>query len=358
MNHPRFRSRIYSWLDERIPLQDVVAYFSKKSVPRHKHSFWYYFGGLTLFFFLVQIVSGILLSLYYKPSPEHAYESIERIMNDVSYGWLIRSIHSWSANLMIGSLLIHMFSAFLMRAYRKPRELMWISGVLLMFLALGFGFTGYLLPWDTVAYFATLIGTEVPKTLPIIGTWGVEILKGGEEIGGDTLTRMYSLHVLILPLLTIILVTFHVLLNQVLGSSIPIATKVKEPPIRFFPNFLYRDLISWTIGLLALVSLATLLPRELGEKADPLASAPLGIKPEWYFLPLYQTLKMVPSSLWSVNGEFLVNLLVALGSVIWISIPFLDRRANFDSRSRLFTILGVVLIAYLVLTIVMAYGGL
>ena len=358
MNHPRFRSRIYSWLDERIPLQDVVAYFSKKSVPRHKHSFWYYFGGLTLFFFLVQIVSGILLSLYYKPSPEHAYESIERIMNDVSYGWLIRSIHSWSANLMIGSLLIHMFSAFLMRAYRKPRELMWISGVLLMFLALGFGFTGYLLPWDTVAYFATLIGTEVPKTLPIIGTWGVEILKGGEEIGGDTLTRMYSLHVLILPLLTIILVTFHVLLNQVLGSSIPIATKVKEPPIRFFPNFLYRDLISWTIGLLALVSLATLLPWELGEKADPLASAPLGIKPEWYFLPLYQTLKMVPSSLWSVNGEFLVNLLVALGSVIWISIPFLDRRANFDSRSRLFTILGVVLIAYLVLTIVMAYGGL
>ncbi len=357
MNHLPPRPRIFKWLDERLPLQDVVAYFSKKSVPRHKHSFWYYFGGLTLVFFLVQVISGILLTMYYKPSPEQAYESVQGIVNEVSYGWLVRSIHSWSANLMIGTLFIHMFSAFLMRAYRKPRELMWISGVLLLFLALGFGFTGYLLPWDTMAYFATLIGTEVPKTLPIVGTWGVGILKGSEEIGSETLTRMYSIHVIILPIFTLVLVSFHILLNQVLGSSVPIGTQVKNPPIRFFPNFLYRDIISWLIGLLALITLATLLPWGLGEKADPLASAPLGIKPEWYFLPLYQTLRLVPSTIFSINGELLVNILVGSASIIWVAIPFLDRKASQDLRSRFFTVLGVVLILYLILTIGLAYYG-
>lgn len=357
MNRVLFHSRIFRWLDERLPLGEVATYFSKKSVPRHKHSFWYYFGGLTLFFFVVQVVSGILLTLYYKPSPEQAYESVQRIVNDVAYGWLVRSIHSWSANLMIGALLIHMFSAFLMRAYRKPRELMWLSGVLLLFLALGFGFTGYLLPWDTMAYFATLIGTEVPKTLPIIGTWGVGILKGSEEIGGEALTRMYSIHVVILPILTIVLVSFHILLNQVLGSSVPIGTENKNPPIRFFPNFLYRDIISWMIGFFALLTLATLLPWGLGEKADPLASAPLGIKPEWYFLPLYQTLKLVPSTILAINGELVVNMLVGAGAIIWFAIPFLDRKASAGLRNRAFTVVGVLLIAYLVLTIMVAYRG-
>ncbi|MEK7251247.1 MAG: cytochrome b N-terminal domain-containing protein, partial [Bacteroidota bacterium] len=197
---------------------------------------------------MIQVVTGILLALYYKPSPEQAYESVQRIVNEVPYGWLVRSIHSWAANLMVGSLFVHMFSAFLMKAYRKPRELMWISGVLLLFLVLGFCFTGYLLPWDTIAYFATLIGTEVPKTVPIVGDWGVSLLKGGEEIGAETLSRMYVIHITILPLITLVIVGFHLLLNQVFGSSVPMGVEEKSPPIPFFPNFLYRDLIAWTVG--------------------------------------------------------------------------------------------------------------
>jgi len=357
MPNPRSAIRFGSWLRERLPVSDdVFAFFAKKSVPRHRHSVWYYFGGLTLFFLLVQVITGVLLALYYKPSPEHAHQSVSTIINDVPYGWLIRSLHSWGANLMIATLFIHMFSAFLLKAYRKPRELMWLSGVLLLFLVLGFGFTGYLLPWDTMAYFATLIGTEVPKTLPIIGDWGVGLLKGGDDIGAETLTRMYTIHIVILPLTSLIIVSFHLLTNQLLGSSMPLGVEEKRPAIRFFPNFLYRDLIAWTLGFISLLALATLIPWGLGERADPFASAPLGIKPEWYFLPLYQTLRIVPSTVFSVSGEFFVNGIVGLVAVLWAGIPFLDRKASRGEKSRLFTVLGILLIAYLAITIILAYA--
>jgi cytochrome b6 len=349
-------NRVLNWFDSRVPVSEVKAYFLKKEVPVHRHSLWYYFGGLTLTFFAVQVVTGILLTFYYKPTPEGAHESILTITNEVPFGWLIRSVHGWSANLMIASMFVHMFSVFLMKAYRKPRELLWITGVLLLFLVLGFGFTGYLLPWDTMAYFATLIGTEVPATLPVIGDWGVNLLKGGEEVGGETLTRMFSLHVVILPMLTLAVVTLHLLLNQVYGPSVPIGTQPSRPPIRFFPNFLLRDIISWMIGLAVLLSLATLYPSELGEKADPLASAPFGIKPEWYFLPLYQSLKIVPSTVFTLSGELFVNLLVMVGSAFWVMIPFIDRQAARGEKSLPFTILGTCLILYLLTTIALAYA--
>jgi cytochrome b6 len=242
-----------------------------------------------------------------------------------------------------------------MNAYRKPRELMWMTGVLLLFLTLGFGFTGYLLPWDTMAYFATLIGTEVPKSLPVIGDWGVSLLKGEDEIGSETLTRMYSIHVIILPLTTFIIVGCHLALNQVFGSSVPIKTNSRKLPIPFFPNFFYRDMISWVAGFVVLICLATILPWGLGEKADPLASAPFGIRPEWYFLPLYETLKIAPSAVLSVSGELIVNFLVVLGSSFWFIIPFIDRKASREEKSKPFVALGIILILYIIMTIFLAY---
>jgi len=349
------RTKIVEWLEERLPVSDVLGYFSKKTVPNHKHTFWYYFGGLTLFFFALQVVTGVLLALYYIPTPEQAHESVRAIVSDVPYGWLIRSLHSWAANLMIASMLVHMFSAFLMKAYRKPRELMWMTGVVLLFLVFGFGFTGYLLPWDTTAYFATLIGTEVPKTVPFVGDWGVSLLKGSEEVGGETLTRMYTIHTMVLPLVLFLIVGCHLALNQTLGSSIPLGTTTKKAPIPFFPNFAYRDLFSWVLGLAVLICLATVFPWGLGEKADPFASAPFGIKPEWYFLPLYQTLKFAPAAIFSVSGELFVNLLVLVGTMFWFGIPFLDRRASRQKKSRLFTFIGFVVIAYVIVTIALAY---
>ena len=352
-------ARAYQWFGQRLALADMRDFLVKKSVPQHRHSFWYFFGGLTLFFLIMQVITGILLSLYYKPVTDQAHESIEFIIAHVGYGWLIRSLHSWSSNLMIGSLFIHMFSAFLMKGYRKPRELLWLTGVLLMFLIFGFGFTGYLLPWDTTAYFATLIGTEVPRVMPIIGNWGVGLLKGGADVGPETLTRMYSIHVIILPLATLVTVCLHILLSQIQGSSVPVSVRAKErgPSVPFFPNFLYRDLIAWSIGFVGLLALATMLPRGIGEKADTLASAPVGIKPEWYFLPLYQTLKFVPSSVFGLNGELIVNCLVSLVSMFWFAIPFIDRKSRQEQKSSVFTALGILLILYLTMTIVLAYAG-
>lgn len=345
----------FNWLDERVPISKLVQFLSRKEVPRHKHTFWYYFGGLTLFFFLVQVVTGILLALHYRPSPEAAHESVVYIVNEVAHGWLIRSIHSWSANLMVAMLLVHMFSAFLLKAYRRPRELIWISGVLLLLVVLGFCFTGYLLPWDTVAYFATLIGTEVPKTLPIIGDWGVSVLKGSQEIGAETLARMYTIHIVILPLTAIVVIGFHILLNQIHGSSIPTTALEQKPPIPFFPNFVLRDALAWTLGFISLVALSVLLPTGIGEKADPFASAPAGIRPEWYFLPLYQSLRIAPASVFGISGEFLVNALVAAVGVFWLLVPFLDRSAAENRRSRLFTAIGILLIFYIAGTVLLAY---
>ena len=129
-------SRLRDWFFERLPLRPIAVFLASKQVPRHRHTFWYYFGGMTLFFFLIQIVTGILLALYYQPAPEHAYESVRMIVNETPHGWLVRSMHAWSAHLMVAMLLVHMFSVFLMKAYRKPRELMWFSGVALLLLVL------------------------------------------------------------------------------------------------------------------------------------------------------------------------------------------------------------------------------
>ncbi len=158
--------KVIPWLDERIYLSSFQKFLRNKMVPNHRHTVWYLFGGLTLFFFIVQIVTGVLLLLYYKSTPETAYESVKHIITEVPYGNLVRSIHVWSAHFMIAAVVIHMFSVYFMKAYRKPREAMWLSGFVLLMLTLGFGFTGYLLPWDTTAFFATQIGTEIPRSIP------------------------------------------------------------------------------------------------------------------------------------------------------------------------------------------------
>src|SRR5215471_8647441 len=159
------------WLDERLSLTSLAQLARKKHVPLHRHTIWYYFGGMTLFLFGVQVSTGILLLLYYRPSAEEAYESVQFLMTEVQFGWLVRSIHAWAANLMIFALFIHLFSVLLLKAYRQPREVTWMSGVALLGLALGFGFTGYLLPWNELAYFATKVGTEITGSVPVVGSF-------------------------------------------------------------------------------------------------------------------------------------------------------------------------------------------
>src|ERR1700741_3058427 len=213
--------RVQTWIDERFNLAESLAPLREKTVPIHKYSYWYLLGGITLFTFLVQLCTGVLLLLYYRPTANEAFESVQNITNHVEFGWLVRSVHSWSANLMVFCAFAHMFSVALARAYRKPRELTWISGVILLFLVLGFGFSGYLLPWNTRAYFATKVGTEVAGQVPLIGRAIMIFMRGGEDVTGATLSRFFGLPVVVLPAITVAIVLSHLLLVQQFGISVP-----------------------------------------------------------------------------------------------------------------------------------------
>jgi cytochrome b6 len=352
-----FLTKSAGWIEERVDLSAVKEFITHKTVPQHRHSVWYYMGGMTLFLFFVQVVTGILLLLYYRPSAEEAYESVQFIMTEVKFGWLVRSIHSWSANLMIFFAFLHLFSVYLLKSYRKPRELTWMSGVLLLCLALGFGFSGYLLPWNKLAFFATKVGTEIAGVVPFIGGFVLKFLRGGNEVTGATLTRFFGFHVAVLPMLTTAILTIHLLLVQKQGMSWPIS-QGKNPNakvIPFFPNFLLRDLLGWLIALGILVFLASVFPWELGEKADPLAPAPAGIKPEWYFMFMFQTLKFLPAKILFLEGELLGVLAFTILGALLLLIPFLDKKAAQELRSPFYATVGVIAIIYILIMTIVGY---
>jgi cytochrome b6 len=349
---------VWQWLDRRIGLADLEHLARKKQVPLHRHTFWYYFGGMTLFLFAIQVGTGILLLFYYRPSAEEAYESVQFLMAEVEFGWLIRSIHAWAANLMIFTLFVHLFSVLLLGVYRPPREVTWFSGVALMGLAMGFGFTGYLLPWNELAYFATKVGTEITGAVPLVGTFLRRLLRGGDEVTGATLTRFYGIHVAVLPALTATLVGLHLFLVQKHGMSVPPDVERVGGPVRtmpFMPNFLLRDMVGWLAALAGLAALAAFFPAELGQKADPFAPAPIGIKPEWYFMFMFQTLKYLPARILGIDGEVVGVLGFALGGLFLLLIPVLDRRATRGQSSRLFFGIGVAIIVYMLVLTYLGY---
>jgi len=307
------------------------------------------------------VLTGILLLLYYRPSANEAYESVQYIMTQVPFGWLIRSIHSWSANLMIFTAAVHMFSVFFLKSYRKPRELTWLSGMLLLFLVLGFGFSGYLLPWNTLSFFATKVGTDIPGQVPVMGKWILVFLRGGEDVTGATLTRFFGFHVAVLPLIATALIAIHILLVQRLGMSVPPSVEAEwqakpseRVEMRFFPNFLLRELMAWYVALAVLGGLAALKPWELGTKADLFAPAPPGIRPEWYFMFMFQTLKMIPAKVGFINGELLGVLGFGLAFFVWMIVPFLDTGRRGRTQ-RLITGAGVFALGYVVVMTVYAY---
>jgi len=356
---PSLWGRGYAWLDRRYRLDSLIRFMEEKSVPTHGSMMWYYCGGATLFFFSVQVVTGILLLMYYTPSADTAHESIHFIMAKVQFGWLIRSIHSWSANLMILAAFFHLFSVFFTVSYRPPRELTWVTGMLMLFLAMGFGFSGYLLPWNELAFFATKVGTDMVGKVPLFGSQLIRILRGGEEVTGATLTRFFGIHVAILPACFSALLGVHLLFVQRQGISEPLAWEKLPPPKRrvmpFFPDFILRDLLFWIILVNILAVLAVFFPWELGAKADPFQPAPPGIKPEWYFMFVFQTLKQIPAHVLGVEGEFLGLLVFALAALAALFLPFWDRAARRGRRSRILTVLGAVAILYIIVMTAWGY---
>lgn len=344
--------RLHQWVAERLPLSESLRFLRDKSVPVHRHGLWYYCGNIILTGFLIQIVTGIVLLFHYQPTVATAHESIRSIVLEVHYGWLMRSIHKWSAHFMIAAVWVHLFSTFFLKAYRRPRELTWLSGVVLFILVMGLGFSGYLLPWSEQAFFATKVGTGIAGQVPVVGQGLKLFLRGGEEVGNATLTRFFALHVALLPLAVAVVAGLHLLLVQLHGLSVPLSLEKKRPSLEhmpFLPEFILRDLAvsCWIIAIV--VTLAVFLPCEVEKKYDPLLSTPDAVLPEWYFLFMFKTLQLIPAKMGALSGAR-IGILFFGAIFLFISlVPFLDRRAAEDRASPWFTFAGMVMLGFVML---------
>jgi cytochrome b6 len=349
--------RLKDFFFERLGLDVASELAAHKHVPIHGTTIFYFLGGMALFLFAIQVATGILLALYYKPSPDQAFESVQAIMTEIDFGWLFRSVHSWSANLLIGVLFLHVLTTYMMRAYRPPREMTWMTGVLLLFVFLAFGFSGYLLPWNQLSFFATRVGTAIVGAVPVVGRYFLLLARSGEDITGDTLARFYALHVVILPLTVLALIVIHLFLVQKHEISIPpkvikqYRDERKVPSMSFIPQFLLRDMVGWYVALGILAALAALFPWELGQKADPFGSAPPGIKPEWYFLFMFQTLKHLPAHIGGIQwleGEMVGVLFFGFCGLVVLAVPFLDFGAGRQRPRRILNFLAALAVLFFI----------
>ncbi|OGW90863.1 MAG: hypothetical protein A3D28_06080 [Omnitrophica bacterium RIFCSPHIGHO2_02_FULL_63_14] len=349
-----FKARVREWFDGRFEIDKLkgpLEHQLHKPLPGHI-SWFHTLGSMSLFLFVSQVLTGILLLIYYRPTVSDAFESVHYIMSTATMGWLYRQVHAWGSNLMIIVVFLHMLRTFVTGSYKRPRELTWVLGVLLFLLTLVFGFTGYLLPWNQLAYWATTVGTEVAGAVPWIGEFLKTLMRGGKAVGGETISRFFVIHVIILPWTVFFIVAVHLFLVRYQGiATMQPATKLKEEPpkegIRFFPDHMLKEGIVFYLLLGVLITLAVLAPFELGEKADPLVT-PHGVKPEWYFLPMYHVLKYFPKLL----GIFVVGLAPLL-LIVW---PFLDRSPERHPLKRPVSIaIGVLVVLSLLVFGMLGY---
>jgi quinol-cytochrome oxidoreductase complex cytochrome b subunit len=212
-------SRLYQWIDDRLGLTTIYNVTLDRKVP--KVNWFYTLGSASLFLFVMQAVTGIFLSIYYVPSPDSAYNSIQYIMNEVAFGWLIRGIHHWGATLMVLVVFLHMLRTFYFAAYKFPREITWLTGVILLLATLGMGFTGYLLPWNQRSYWATTVGTEIAGTVPVVGDFILRVLRGGNDLSAVTLARFFAVHIWVIPAVIIALIGVHLYLVIRIGITAP-----------------------------------------------------------------------------------------------------------------------------------------
>jgi cytochrome b6 len=214
-------SSVYDWFQERLEIQAIADDITSKYVPPHVNIF-YGLGGITLTCFIVQVATGFAMTFYYRPTVTEAFASVEYLMTEVNFGWLIRSVHRWSASMMVLNMILHVCRVYLTGGFKKPRELTWVTGVALASVTVSFGVTGYSLPWDQVGYWACKIVTGVPDAIPIIGGLVVQVLRGGVSVGQSTLTRFYSAHTFVLPVVASVLMLTHFVMIRKQGISGPL----------------------------------------------------------------------------------------------------------------------------------------
>ncbi len=336
------------FLNERLPLAEFSAHL-RKPLPKHINLL-FSLGSLATFLLLLQAVTGAFLALYYSPSPEHAHNAVTYISEEVPFGAFVRGLHHWGASAMVIIVFLHLLRVVLYSSYKAPRELTWVVGVLLLLVVLGFGFTGYLLPWDEKAYWATVVGVEIASTAPVLGDFVAKILRGGAEIGAVTLSRFYALHTIWLPWIAFGLVGVHLFLVRYYGSSgkpqnTPEEMKTGKP---FYPDQVFEDVVGMLIIFAILASLALFVSVPLEDVADP-TNADYDPRPEWYFLFLFQLLKYFQGP-FEVLGTFVIP---TVGMLLLLFLPFLDRseRAVLWKRPIALTVTSVSVIGIATLTI-------
>jgi ubiquinol-cytochrome c reductase cytochrome b subunit len=331
------------WIDDRFPLSETMRYHVTEYYASKNFNFWYVFGVLAMVVLVIQIVSGIFLTMNYKPSAAEAFASVEYIMRDVEMGWLIRYMHSTGASFFFIVVYLHMFRAMLYGSYKKPRELLWIIGMLIFFVLMAEGFAGYLLPWGQMSYWGAQVIISLFGAIPVVGDALVEYIRGDYSISDITLNRFFALHVIVLPLALIGLVFVHIVALHEVGSSNPDGIEIKEHKgpngipldgIAFHPYHTSKDLVAIIVFLMLFSGVIFFAPEMGGfflehanfEPANILAT-PEHIAPVWYFTPFYAVLRAVPDKLW---GAILMGGAVLLP----LFLPWLDRSRVNSIRYR------------------------
>jgi len=351
------------YLEDRLGVPTTWREFTDRNLPRGIG--WIHtLGSATLFFLFVQVATGIFLAFYYVPSPEHAYESVYQITNQLQFGWLVRGIHKWSASLLVILVVLHLLRVLYMGAYKYPRELTWVVGVLLLLVVMAFGFTGYLLPWDQKAYWATVVGTHIASYAPLIGDYIMEILRGQPEVGVRTLGRFYAFHTLFLPLILFSLVGIHVAMVIKQGiAPLPVkkfASATRDEYYKLYARFkekgrpFYESMAKDAIVSLALLLLVVFLAWKVGvpleKEADP-TSATYVPRPEWYFFFLFELLWWFPGQ-WIPVATFWIPAFLILTLLL---LPWLDRSVHRSPLRRPVT--TAVTTVVLTLAIFLTYKG-
>ncbi|MHB8483613.1 MAG: cytochrome b N-terminal domain-containing protein [Nitrospiria bacterium] len=334
--------RIYAWISKRLNLPPVLHSLLDEPIPGGA-SWIYIFGSLTLFLFILQVVTGSLLLLYYAPTPDHAYESVRYIQDEVPFGSFLRGLHHWGASAIVMMIGLHMLQVFLYGACKAPRELMWNVGVFLLIVTLSFGFTGYLLPWDQKAYWATQVGINLVGTAPWVGGALARIIRGGTELGASTLSRFFAVHTVFLPWAITMLIALHLFILRRVGPAGPWEAKkrkaLSEP---FYPRQVYMDAVAMGVLFVGLVLLSANFPAHLADRADPTDTTFRPV-PEWYFLFYYQFLKYFEGK-WEVVATFLIPILF-FG--ILFAMPYIARgRERAPARRPVAMGAGVLLLIF------------
>ena len=347
------REAIMEWVKSRFPVDlDSLRSGLNEPVPNHLKRWWWCLGGIPAYLFVIQALTGIMLTFYYVPDTAKAYESVSYITHTVPFGWWIRSIHKWSSSFMIITVILHVMRVYFTGAFRAPREVTWIIGALILILCLAFGFTGYSLVYEQLAYWGATVAANLTASVPLIGEPMARFIRGGDAIGPATLTRFFVFHIGVLPTLMVILVGIHIAMIRMHGVTELHFSDEKpgeKQTFRFVPDHVLTELLIGVALLTVLTAFAVIFPAQMAEKANPLVT-PEHIKPEWYFYFTFRWLKL--------TGLTTAVLSLGLGAGLFIFWPFVDSRLQrISPKVDLSILLGVLgVLGILALTIWEAVG--